>query len=483
MGDAEAKAAALESVTQNPGTLKGLSEELRGDRDVVRAAMVAVAREYDNGRSSYDMLTLLQHASEELLADRAFVLELVGINGTCLGQCVSKGHGFVNDREVLLTALRSPEGIGSPGGLGGWYNSTSLYDKVWDKVSEELKADKEVVLLAVSKELRADKDVALAFATCSKFHKPFYSSKMELLPPALLADRDVISAAVSMNGLLLKFAPAPLRDDRELALIAVANGDALPLLSKRLRDDKEVVMRALTSKYPDERLINGNVITGAKYVSSRLKEDKEVVLAAMERSVFQFGLAANSLRDDVPFALQALAREGKLLKKCGATVKADREAELCAEKAFALEAVRCNSGALKYLSKENQADPDVGKAAHPDLNPLDFPAHLLGGYHYYEKEGSTGDWGSSSRDLTLEAYGVAKYDEQDVFDRDTDSTYTTYGNWSYSEDPTPVVTFKGHTKTGKQNYDSDTTRQVSTETIFTVVEGGLQLGAKMVLKK
>ncbi|KAK3239015.1 hypothetical protein CYMTET_51033 [Cymbomonas tetramitiformis] len=604
MGDAEAKAAALESVTQNPGTLKGLSEELRGDRDVVRAAMVAVAREYDNGKDSYDMLTLLQHASEELLGDRAFVLELVGINGTCLQHWLSKGHDFMNDREVLLTALRSPEGIGSPGGLGGWYNSTSLYDKVWDKVSEELKADKEVVLLAVhehvcgmekvSKELRADKDVALAFATCSKFHKPFYSSKMELLPPALLADRDVISAAVSMNGLLLKFAPAPLRDDRELALIAVANGDALPVLSERLRDDKEVVMRALTSKYPDERLINGNVITGAKYVSSRLKEDKEVVLAAMERSVFQFGLAAESLRDDVPFALQALAREGKLLKKCGATVKADREAvltalrnggllqdaaeplrgdrellleavkgsaqvsdgpqqdmkvvmnmayqfeaaapelredleivmamverglspswfnrmlsdrlkadrglllamttrypdvlesapkELCAEKAFALEAVRCNSGALKYLSKENQADPDVGKAAHPDLNPLDFPAHLLGGYHYYEKEGSTGDWGSSSRDLTLEAYGVAKYDEQDVFDRDTDSTYTTYGNWSYSEDPTPVVTFKGHTKTGKQNYDSDTTRQVSTETIFTVVEGGLQLGAKMVLKK
>ncbi|KAK3242986.1 hypothetical protein CYMTET_47342 [Cymbomonas tetramitiformis] len=603
MGDAEAKAAALKSVTQDPETLKGLSEGLQSDRDVVLAAMVALTRETERDFSSNSKMNLLTHVQshEELLGDRAFVLELVGINGLCLQHCNSKGRDYVNDREVLLTALRSPNGIGSPGGIGGSYNSTYYYDKVWDKVPKELKADKEVVLLAVHEhvcgmrtvpeELKADKDVALAFVTCSKFNKPFHNPEMELLPPALLADRDVISAAVSTNGRLLRYASESLRDDRELALIAVANGDALSVLSERLRDDKEVVMRALTSKYPAERLVDG-LSSGAKSASNRLKEDKEVVLAAMEQNVFQFRFAAESLRDDVPFALQALEREGKLLSSCGATVKADREAvltalrngaqlqdaaeslrgdremlleavkasaqvsdgpqdwkvvrkmanqfeaaapelredleivmamverglspgwfkgmlserlkadrglllamttrhpdvlesapkELCAEKAFALEAVQCNSGALKYLSKENQADPDVGKAAHPNLNPLDFPAHLHGSYDYYEKDESYSDWGSSSQTLTLEAYGVAKYYQQVVMDRDTDDTYTTYGKWSYSQDPTPTVTFKGHTKTGKQNYGSDTTREVSTETIFTVVEGGVQCG-RLLLKK
>jgi hypothetical protein len=67
-------------------------------------------------------------------------------------------------------------------------------------------------------------------------------------PIHLRDDRDVVMAAVSSDGLALKYASRRLRDDQAIVLAAIAQTeDAIEYASPRLVDkDKDVVLAAIT---------------------------------------------------------------------------------------------------------------------------------------------------------------------------------------------------------------------------------------------
>lgn len=127
-----------------------VSEILMNENDAVRDSQIAVlAAVRRNGFA-------LKHASKRLRADREVVLAAVREN------FYSLEHASIDlraDRDFLLTI--SHEGIAIPLGV----------------ISEELRADREIVMLAVSREgeslryasenLRADEEVVLAAVRCS----------------------------------------------------------------------------------------------------------------------------------------------------------------------------------------------------------------------------------------------------------------------------------------------------------------------------
>ena len=124
--------------------------------------------------------------------------------------------------------------------------------------SEELRADRQVVLAAVkqfgnaleyaSKELRADREIVLAAVKRNGWALRFASKELR-------ADRQFVLAAVKAGGDALQFASVELRADREVVLAAVAQrGDALRFASEELRTDGEITIAAVGKLLDDSNI-------------------------------------------------------------------------------------------------------------------------------------------------------------------------------------------------------------------------------------
>ena len=98
----------------------------------------------------------------------------------------------------------------------------------WQSISEELRADREVVMEAVRQD----------------------SWALQWASPELRADREVVSEAMKQCGQTLEFASEELRADREVVLEAVKTcGCALQYASKELRHDLDVVLAAMRNDH------------------------------------------------------------------------------------------------------------------------------------------------------------------------------------------------------------------------------------------
>ena len=214
--------------------------------------------------------------------------------------------------------------------------------------SDELKADKEVVLAAVKKhgyaleyasdELKADKEVVLAAV---KNH----GSSLKYASDELKADKEVILTAVKNYGYALEYASDELKADKEVVLEAVKNdGHALKYASDELKADKEVVLAAVK-----------NYGHALDYASDGLKADKEVVLAAVKKSGYSLKYASDELKADKEVVLAAVKNDGHALDYASDELKADKE--------VVLAAVKNHEDALDYASDELKADEDVVLAA------------------------------------------------------------------------------------------------------------------------
>lgn len=122
--------------------------------------------------------------------------------------------------------------------------------------SDELKADREVVLAAVnhygpaleyaSDDLKADKEIVLEAVK-------LWGSNLEYASDDLKADKDVVLAAVTNTGRALEYASDNLKADREIVLEAVkhkihASGHALTFASATLRREREIALAAMHSE-------------------------------------------------------------------------------------------------------------------------------------------------------------------------------------------------------------------------------------------
>tara|TARA_B100000929_G_scaffold17903_2_gene13969 strand:+ start:366 stop:683 length:318 start_codon:yes stop_codon:yes gene_type:complete len=64
----------------------------------------------------------------------------------------------------------------------------------------------------------------------------------------LRANKDLVLAAVKVNGLELRYAKANLQSDKQVIMAALENdGEALEYIADELKDDPEVLLAALRS--------------------------------------------------------------------------------------------------------------------------------------------------------------------------------------------------------------------------------------------
>jgi len=229
---------------------------------------------------------------------------------------------------------------------------------------EDAWADRNVVFAAVQggdssalrfapAPLRHDRDFVLAVVTLQ-------GNALRYAGPELLGDRDIILAAVGGDGSLLGMASEALQEDREVVLAAVWNtGRALAHASGDLQSDRHLV---LTAVWKDGLAL--------KYAAESLRKDREVCLTAVQSHGFALEYVAPKLSKDREMVLTAVQSRGAAL--AFAHPRWQRDREVC------LAAVRQAGTALKYVHAELQNDFQVAMAAvREDKNALQFVGHEL----------------------------------------------------------------------------------------------------------
>mmetsp|Transcript_83323 Transcript_83323/g.193595 ORF Transcript_83323/g.193595 Transcript_83323/m.193595 type:complete len:551 (-) Transcript_83323:90-1742(-) len=198
----------------------------------------------------------------------------------------------------------------------------------------------------LDKDLRACRDVVLAALQVDGHALAQASAELR-------DDREVVLAAVCESGLALRHAGELPRRDREVVLAAVLeSGAALEFASHRLRSDGEVVLNAVENdadavRFAAESLMDDRsfVIDAARvasrtfqYASARLKQDKEVVLAALESNPDAFMHAGPQLRSDRDFVLAAVQVSGCAIAHASPELRKDAEVLAVAVKSDPLAA-------------------------------------------------------------------------------------------------------------------------------------------------
>ncbi|CAK9011166.1 Uncharacterized protein SCF082_LOCUS10984 [Durusdinium trenchii] len=178
------------------------AEEFRGDREVIRLAarkacyadpaMNTPTKPLDGYRAQG---VALWKASEELMTDRDFVLELVQINGHALGFA---SHTFQDDRETVMVCRGNGGRVSLPKLL-----VTAVKNNVSavQYGSERLQDDKEIILMAVSS---------------AGWLIPFVSDRLQ-------RDPEICFAAVRAQPEAISYV-APELITRELLMIAGTGG-------------------------------------------------------------------------------------------------------------------------------------------------------------------------------------------------------------------------------------------------------------------
>ena len=263
----------LKILGEDGTALKYASEQLKSDQDVVLAAVT------ENAEAIND-------ASEELQSDRDFILSAIKKNGFVLNHVDEE---FLSDRNYLLAAIME----------------TGEADFL-ENVDEEILGDKEFILKAIkgdhfafgyaSEELKEDRDVFLEAITHSDFYLSHISEKF-------LSDKDSILMFANRNGMILGEVSKRFQANKNIVLAAVMqNGRTLCYASKKLQADRDVVLAAVRE--------DGLAL---KYASKKLQADRDVVLAAVMQDGLALEHASEELQEDRDVVLTAVKQKKALL--------------------------------------------------------------------------------------------------------------------------------------------------------------------------
>ena len=224
---------------------------------------------------------------------------------------------YINDKEVSQQIIK----------LSGY---TSAWDI--DKLSDDLKADKEVMLEAIRQNPNAFQNA----------------------DASLQDDKEFMLEATSINGLVLNNASTRLRADKDVALSAVSNtGLSLGLLDYSLRADKEVVLTAVSN---DGR--------GLQWASEKMCADKEVVLAAVKNNYLTLQYADNKLKADPEIVLAGIKNIVEQHNRMQGTNTEDFFKNCVSRKLrndpeFMIEAIKVHSTSYVYAFNAVKENKDV----------------------------------------------------------------------------------------------------------------------------
>ena len=266
--------------------------------------------------------------------DREFMLALLAYNGTYLEHASEE---LKADKEVIMAALQSG------------------YSLPYEHVSDTLKTDKDFLLEIVSldafcleffsEELKQDEQIVLAAA------KHFGDAALEFGAEKFKTNKNIITEAVKSSGKALSFLAENEKNDKNLVITAVKHhGYALQYASEELRNDKDVVITAVGH--------NGNAL---QYASEELQNDKDVAMAALINSTEAFKYISERLQSDKEFILHAIGQKDvdAFDDDLDSYISDNIPEKLKSEKDFVLQMVSVNGMALGCVADELKVDKEV----------------------------------------------------------------------------------------------------------------------------
>ena len=266
--------------------------------------------------------------------DREFMLALLAYNGTYLEHASEE---LKADKELIMAALQSG------------------YSLPYEHVSDTLKTDKDFLLEIVSldafcleffsEELKQDEQIVLAAA------KHFGDAALEFGAEKFKTNKNIISEAVKSSGKALSFLAENEKNDKNLVITAVKHhGYALQYAPEQLQNDKDVVITAVGH--------NGNAL---QYASEELQNDKDVAMAALINSTEAFEYVSERLQSDKEFILHAIGKKDvdAVDDDLDSYISDNIPEKLKSEKDFVLQMVSVNGMALGCVSDELKVDKEV----------------------------------------------------------------------------------------------------------------------------
>ena len=187
-----------------------------------------------------------------------------------------------------------------------WNNKEEVLEAVredygaFEKASTKLQKDKEI-FQEVKKRILSDYE-----------DEYLYENSFRQLPKQMRADREIVLAAVELDGESLQWASEELKDDKEVVIASFRadssfkQGRCLCYASEELKDDKVVVLAAIFS-----------FCTALEFASDTLKADREMVLEAIRWFVDEIHYEEGLEYDDFPiqFAHHSLKTNREFLKE------------------------------------------------------------------------------------------------------------------------------------------------------------------------
>jgi len=291
--------------------------------------------------------------------DREFMLALLAYNGTYLEHASEE---LKADKEVIMAALQSG------------------YSLPYEHVSDTLKTDKDFLLEIVSldafcleffsEELKQDEQIVLAAAkhfgdAALEFGAEKFKTNKNIITEAVKSsgkalsflaeneknDKNLVITAVKHHGYALQYASEELRNDKDVVITAVGhNGNALQYASEELQNDKDVVITAVGH--------NGNAL---QYASEELQNDKDMAMAALINSTEAFEYVSERLQSDKEFILHAIGQKDvdAFDDDLDSYISDNIPEKLKSEKDFVLQMVSVNGMALGCVADELKVDKEV----------------------------------------------------------------------------------------------------------------------------
>jgi hypothetical protein len=296
----------LALLAYNGTYLQHASEELKADKEVIMAAL----------KSGYSLP--YEHVSDALKTDRDFLLEMVSLDAYCLEFFSEE---LKQDEQIVLAAAKNSGNAALEFGSEKFKKNKNILTEVVKNshnalsfLAENEKNDKKLVITAVdhngyalqyaSEQLRNDKDVVIAAVRN-------YGNALEYASEQLQNDKDLVITAVRTNGDALQYASEELQNDKDVAMAALINStEAFEYVSERLQSDKEFILHAIGQK--DEDAVDDDLDS---YISDnipeKLKADKDFVLQMVKVNGMVLGCVSDELKVDKEVVTLAVKNNGK----------------------------------------------------------------------------------------------------------------------------------------------------------------------------
>ena len=292
------KELALESVKINGLSIGGFSERLKNDLDIAIAALKNDEKSYEfiGDKIKKDEKFVMAAKQENL--DLEYIEETIE-NTKNVIDYLFHGDLSINEKEDIDDIYSDNYNIGMYGLEKSEYDILS--DVRWNKNNDLSKLseldwnNKEFVLKAIkmsaafleyaSDRLKDDEDLVLY--AVNQYGESFQFASDRLKDDRNFVLKTINCDSISSKGASFKYASERLKNDKELAIVCVTQRGQLDSVIDKFKDDKDVVLAAVK--------VNGMALRNA---SKRLKDDEDIVKEAINNKVDAIKYASKRLQND-----------------------------------------------------------------------------------------------------------------------------------------------------------------------------------------